>query len=523
MIDDGNVVSLTSEEFMDKVNSNIDNAWVSTLKPMYSEVARFLFNSRQNIIYRLKDRNYIKDTSLLDLFSHFGIVFGGLLGERDSVIVYLNPESYIEDLNNQLSELPTGDIPTLVVVILTDDQATILDVLTKVKESYPNAVSAQKVFDKINANSLMSKIREELKTDSLIDISDKVEELSKTKKTSFDYLELFNNIVESIHSYSMNKCIIVYPGDSSYYRDYLYIASELYLRYRERCYVDEAYVRDFCSMISSSYLDRDSHLVEEIISYYMNLPNILVNTCDYGFRYALVKGKSMSLCVSYVNMESMTLVESKKMFNIDGEINLMSLSSVFDLNTISGCCDLHDTIDSLYSILSIDDGEIIKAQNLIVFNTEDSMYLGYVHDIFVDIKSACSIDGLNVPMTINYQDLKEFLPLGVYINGPNLYARLNNIHSPREALVQSSPKLQTRRFTTILKDIPLRIGDLQDESKCSSLGLDLSTVSLFSSFGVRAETFCKKHIEPLKSLNYVRNLLDCFGGLNPALVKNIEL
>lgn len=522
MIEDGNVVSLTSEEFMYIVNSNADNEWVSTLKPIYSEVARFFFNSKQNVIYKLTDKNYIKDPSLIDLFAHFGIVFGGLLGARDNVIVYLNPDTYIDDLNNQLEELPPGDIPNLVAVILTKDESTILDVLSKIKEIYPNIASAQKVFDTISTNNLISRLREELRTDKLIDVSDKVKKLAETNDTSFTYLKLFNDIVESIHKDSLNNNIIVYPGDSSYYRDYLYIASELYLRYRERCYIDEAYIRDYCSMIANSYLDRSSHLVEEIVSYYRNLPNILVNSCDYGFRYALVKGKSMSLCVSYVNIDSTILIESKRMFNLDEDISLKPLGDYFDIETVSGCSDLHDIISGLYNTLDVGD-EIIKVQNLIVFSKGDSVYLGYVHDIYVDIKAVCSIDGLNVPITINFQDLKEFLPLGIYINGPNLYAKLNEITNRSEALVQSSPKAQLRRFTTILKDLPLMISDLQDESKCNSLELDLITISLFSSFGVRAETFCKKCIEPLKGLDYLRGLLDCFGGLNPAIVKNIIL
>lgn len=499
---------------------------LNSLYTVYNDVVSFYIENRdQKTIYTLDNVDTFLDINLKNELDKFGIGSDEFVSSRNNYLLLVDPEKGLEEAVREfINTTPDDAVPTHVVV-LTDDVVTISKFCEEVRLIYPKIAVTQTTVSDQTSNELISFLAKEIGTspNNLFDISDYCIKLNNLAENSPRYLDEFNKVIEEIQRNANNKIIVTtdYKKSTDIFNK---IVAEMYLRFGDTpnevfCYAPSHCQETIQIYIMRSLFDIDTHLVEETVEYFKQLPSVLISREDFGFAYHLVsKNKTLKLECTYCKVD-----ETEQGNSINDSFNLMdieieSLSDYYDLDTVDGCKDLKELIVKLNNLLDFK-GDLITACNLIFFCKDGVHYCGVVDNLDFKVKVKTVVEGFGtVVRTLEYKDLVKCYPVGLYLDGKMTVSSVLSIFEIKIRAESLIPFRCRRNMSSILNTILITNDSYSDES-----GIKLSTVGLYCKNSYIIRTGFYVNFFDTIGASSTKFQLDCFGGLTFKLVDRVNL
>lgn len=520
-------MNLDYSEFLNIVESCEDD--ISSAYPAFKDIIKFYIKRPDQInIYSLTDYRSSGDFYLEETLKSFGLNIGDLISRRDNYILIVDPSKHLDDELRAFSEhVPNGVRPTHLFV-KSNDVNIVKSILSEVEKQFGVSINiTQPLVSDLTSMDYLVGISKSMSLrgdiSRFLDIKDYVEELEKDKNP-YTYLDRVNSLVEKIQMRveESNRTLIPIISDlTGEYTIYNKIVSELYLRYNTTSYLESRYRITVLSSIMKTLFSRDYQLYEESIKYFKELPTLLVSYEDIGKSYHIVDepSKVASITVCYCGLKDLSKSKTKSMDAMS--LNIKSIYDYYDLDTIVGCESLKKKILDLYEIMDLKSNYIIKATDLIFFEEDGLECIGVILDFkfSVDVKTIVPEIGTAI-QTLDYSKLKRCYPLNIFLDGSLIKNHLDRKLSNLNISLSIVPVKSNRKNTSL---VDLYKVDINNSMESKSSDPSLSTLCLFGQVDYELRKgFIDTFIDTL-GIESVRSQVDCFGGFNLKLVKNITL
>lgn len=517
-----NVKKFTYTEFLEVVNSS--TLTLSNLMSFYKNVVNFFYSykDQRDSIYITGSKAF-QEPAMLKLYESFGITFSSFIAFKKEFIVFIDPSrDLMEQIREQTKYIPDNELFTKLVV-LSEDPNVVSSILAQVKELIPGIEQTQFLPSSDSPEDRKRAICEEMKiplADSekfVFDVTAYCNEIAKySRQNHIEYLAYYHDVVNRIAN-EIGSRIAIYTGDSDQLDVFILVALELYLQHHKLAYIPPSRRNLYFGEMSALLVDPTYHLAEEIIAYIQHLPKAMFELSPLGLTTHFFKRRQIKMHVKFVPLESLdkSLVQ-EKVFS-SSEITVKPISEFYDLDTIGGCYDLQSFIQKLYDIFDLSTG-ILDVTKLLFFGANRNIYVGLLENFDCSIE-ALTITNIGTATTqLNFKDLSKLFPVDCVIGGlavvKQLCSRLKISFSPREFCLQIKP----RSLGHVVRGLYLNV-----DSEWHPTDIALSTLGLYArTDSLLRLGFNEQFINTL-GLQRCRETFDCFGGLNPVLIKSIVL
>lgn len=513
------MIHVDYNKYVEDISSDVFNDF--HLHSFFKDIATFLFDKSQIELYVIDvfDKDEI-DKENLDYMRDFGVGVTDFGILRRSYILYVNPDDVKTSLDNFIYDVPSGVEPTH-VVIMDSDRDTISKTFDIISEYYPNIISMQ-AFKSTDVDMSEFVLKDSgLDRSLVLFVNDYVYSIAKMDRYSAKYIVKVEEICKEIHSKYPNK-ILIYSGNPEYRNIYAMLVSEMHLIYNQRFYMSEGRVSSICSNLMRSIFDKDTQLMEEFIDSFNKLPKILIELQYSGFSYNAVRNRMMSLEIDSVCIDcSDEDMKVKHTVSNTSDLTILSIFDYYDIDTIDGCALLKDKIMSLYRILDLDDDTVIDVTDLIIFKEPglDDIRIGYVRDFRTTMKVTSIHTELgSCDRTLEYNKIKMCVPPSFFLTGVIMCERLFKSIVPNFTRDMCYTSFKPRKYGSIMLSNTSRF-----DEDFLKYNIRLSTLGLFSRYGLKHREGFSKHYVKLLGVPKMRSTLDCFGGVTPHLVESIIL
>lgn len=512
--------SITYSEFKESVrSSSLD---VNNLISYYEPVAKFYYGKSQGEPYCITDFDFNNDSSLSRILDSFGIYTTELIENDYNKILFVDPA---RDLKVQYDEQTSkiSDVPNFIVILSEDS-----DVIGKVIGEYEAlglSFEPMQVFeDKDLYERNRERISEKISSERLLDITDACVRMSLNKETYYDKIVWFDKFIDELHAkiHEDPKLtrVPVCLGSSSLSPYLAKIATELFTRYGDRSYCDDNYVSLVTKEYSRSCLSPNDCYKHDLFKALTHLPKVLIRKDLVGDIYNLIDRQNSKFRVRLTYTDS-SMEDSPKTEYFDiRRLTCLDIVKEWDLNSESGCASAKSKIMRLYDALGLNDrGVVLSVVDLVLFEMDGDVKIGYVEDISVELKALTYINGISEysDVTIKFEELTNYVGPGIYLNYRKALIPFAKVLGPKPRVNIISPK---RKLLEYLRNSAIPVSAIV---KLYEDGVvDLSTLGLACRVDSLSRSSFNKSLANAKGLNYVRENADCFGGFNPVLIKYLN-
>lgn len=499
----------------------------------------FYHNRVQSSVIRVEDSKDIT-SDVRSCFEGFCLSFGNSFHSVDKYIVFVNPElDVIEDCRKQVSEnLPAGKNPTHVCILSND-----CDVVEKSYETllkvYPDLKLVQRtVYYNFSTSSLQkakSLINDESKILLLNDYCEKLN--NKYSDSSIEFIKLFTSCIDEI----MSKCegkFLVFGGDyqSRNYAMYKLILTELYVR-KANCkfYVEKDDSQDFLKEFSRYVFDPDCMLVEDVVRYLMNLPDLVCELKYSLSTYSLVAKKDLNLKCMYVPLGDRTKSNVvTKMLNVR-DLRIMPFGKYYDMRTDDFYANIRTEIDcrnflhSLYDVFEVPHDVFLSVVNVFFFMMDGNEYVGVCLDYNFNATCLSNMAGMG-PCTVNMdlERVKKLVYIDYCLNAAPIAKTYQRFLTNKQLTLNSISPLRLFSENSVLyRDYYVNneyyFNEMSEDKVWADMPNSVFDCGMYSPMSVKFRTgFAIPFINKL-GLDNTRKMLDSFGGLNLVTNPSIDL
>ena len=526
------IKKITSSEFEKVLNSTLN---FSSIYNHYLDIVKFFYykDSLGNFKYNQTDYYLIEGLSSSylankSLFNSFGIVHSNTYKLREFRILIVEKDKNFS--------FPKDEIPTH-ACILSDDEEFIKKEYKRLSTIYkgiefmhhiPGYDIDEDRLDKILKN-ISPNITEDNKNKFVFDLEVYCKMLSGFSYNSADYINEYIKCINIIR----NNCgkRLLYCANPEYTNQFVSLIVELNGRYGipfiNLDYCNDEFIR---TCIMESVLNEKYQLKEDLFSYIVNLPPVLFNTNGIIPFVNLVNSKTIKFTCFYKSAKLDEDLEDNcnvlnSTFNLK-DVEIIKLSSLFDLNSVAGCRLAKTAINSFYDKIMLQEDEIIDVTKLIVFKKKDGhdeVFLGVVTDFNVNVnivKLSIDLKTTFGSVDIGFKELKDYYPPNIFADGNQIASVvLGNLGGSRPKEYELLPMQCSTDYSYLIRTVRL------DKDTLSKIDIPLITLGLYSQRAATVRSgFYKNFIEYSDvSIKHLRDQLDCFGGVTPGLVDSISL
>lgn len=503
----------TLDKFLEDSTLNNCNIYSYFMEPL--KILRGANNQKEFIL--LEDINPDSD---LEYLRDFGIGCSRVGLIKKYYVLFVNPDDIRGSLVNFYNQAPDEVTPTHLCVI-SNDIEVIKSVTEKIKEEYPSIQPTQYMTEQ-SKDALLDSMIEELGIPSRnsVFVVDEYVERIKSKGSTVDAILEYSKCAEEIKNVSKNK-LLLYTGNYENFNIYARLGLVYYLNYGKKFYVNLGRVNYVCRLLTNAIMNKDTMLIEELVSSFKNLPDILIELVYKNLMYNIVKSKSLILSVSSIELSDNEKdnIRNNEILKTE-DINILSLYDLYDLDSVEGCKLMKDKIMSLYKLLDIPKDKIISVTDLILFQmpNEDTVRLGVVKEskFIVNVETIHRYLG-RTSRTIGYEELQNCYPPDIMIDG---LLTCRALFKPRlENYSDSMCKLKykPRKYSIEMLDSRIKFNSPNFDK------IPLSTVGLFSIYDSLFRESINKDLANGIGVNKAREKVDCFGGFTPILTPVVTI
>lgn len=516
-----NLVELSYTDFLNIIqNSKLK---LTNLMSFDEDCIKFIFEVKdQSVFYKLTDFSYL-DENVKDKYLEYGICTSKFDTGRSKRILFIDPErDMYEQINEQLGKV--NDFTNLVVI--SEDSEVIREIEDEVKSIYPNIALLQYVTMSEDYDAIMSSISKEVGTDNLMDLKPYCETLENADLLSAEYIDLFIDVANLIHSSNSSSSIYVI-SDPQFMETFKSLVCELYIRFGDKFYVPTSEVNSMINLINHCTIDRDKMLVEDIVNYFENHPRYMISKSPRsidGLYFLIMDPGVMKLSISYFNANQLEDLDSvdKLQSNVfeSKEIKVMPLGAILDIN--SNNKKAKDVINLFYKKVK-DVKDIVSILDLVYFMKDGNEYLGYLNSFAIDIPYIKYSEMGWIKLNMDAKEFERTIPVTEFLDGP--YLCKNSLH---ECFSGSNvfkfknsylnPPMQKYRGVPVL-GLKYRLNEKWNDLK----NVSPLEVGLFHDNCYKVRRGFGRILADKVGLDKVRDKVDIYGGFNPIYVKSIKL
>lgn len=525
-----------SNTFLEVISKDVLNNLIYYNRLM---VNYFYNNPSQKEVIRVSESKDITH-DIKSCFDGFCISFGNTFHSVTNYIVFVNPElDVIEDYRKQSSlNLPMDKEPTH-VCILTEDYSVVERCYETLLKINPNLKLVQRTagynFSTISLDRAKKLIKDE---DKIFIINDYCKKLSENfHSSSVNFIKMFNGCIEDI----MSKCegkFVIFGGDyqSEAYYIYKLILTELYIR-KAKCkfYVEKDDSQDFLKEFSRRVFNPECMLVEDVVKYLVNLPDLVCQLKGPLSTYSLVLSRVLNLRCTYVPLDSMTKSNvSTKSLNVN-DIKILPFGNHYDMCTDDFYANIRterecrDFIHSLYNVFDIPHDLFLSVVNVFFFIMDGVEYVGVCLDYNFKANCISNMSGMSACNSVlTFEDVRKFVYIDYCLNVVPIVKTFQKMIPSKKLTLDSISPLRLFKDNSVINRIyyvnnDYYFSETSDNKTWSDMPSSVFDCGMYSPMSVKFRTgFAIPFVKQL-GLETTRLMLDSFGGFNLVTNPSVEL
>lgn len=530
---------INSREFLDIIDSDVLENVICFNRFI---VNYFYRNPDQNLIARLDDSSNINE-DIIRCFKGFSVNFGDTFSSVSNYIVFIEPDSDpIENYRKCVSKyIPLGKNATHVCV-MSEDLVEVERIYSILVKENPNLRLVQKTSVFNYSEQSLQKAKDLIKDESrMFIIKDYCESLSSIYNGSdITFIKEFKRVVDEIDSLCTNK-FIIFGGDQQTHSYFIFklILVELYNR-GSKCkfYIDVYDTTEVLTQLSASVFSPESMLVEDVVKFLLNLPDLVAELKEDYLVYHLINSRHLNLKVSYAPLNSLNKESVKSKVLRSEDMKIMPFSNYYNMCTDSFYTNIRTEkecrqfIHSLYDVFTLPNDEILSVTNVFFFIMDDVEYVGYCRAY--DFKAPCVSNMIGMMATrfsLGFNDIRRLCYLDSCLNAGSILKQFQ-LFSTAKTLNSKSiiPYKSFRKYSSIYRVYSVNnnysFTGIVDSNSHGDYWVDMPE-SIFNC-GMYSPMSTKFRGGLFMSLFKIldtesRYLLDSFGGFNLVTNPSIEL
>lgn len=475
-------------------------------------------------------------------FKGFAVNFESTFANVSKYIVFIDPnEDPIECYRKNVSKyLPLGKDATH-VCILSNDLSVVESTYGILLESNPNLLLVQKTVVYNHSAERFSKAKAMIGDESrMLVVKDYCERLDSIySESSIYFIKEFERTIEEILTLCDGK-IIVFGGDyqSPSYDIFKLIVTELYIR-NARCkfFVESYDTPEFLNRLGSSVFKPECMLVEDVVNFLVNLPELVAEIKQDFLVYHLVNSRHLSLKMSYVPLNDLS--ESKvtnkslnykniKIIPFDNYYNMCTDDFFLNVRVEKEC---RSFIHSLYKVFHVPNDEILSVTNVFFFLMDGVEYVGYLRDYSFKAKCISNMIGMKATeFTLDFDDVRRLSFLDSCLNVQYVLKSFQVFSVKKTLNLNSVRPLRTfKDFSSIYRVYSVNNEYFFDEASSASnrywsdMPYSVYNCGMYSPMSVKFRTGLYLSLIKKLGIDYARSMLDSFGGFNLVTNPYMEL
>jgi len=535
-----NNVSVNYLDFLDI----IDNDVLENVICFNRYVVNYFYNNpdQRSIINVYSDTEVPSD--IKSCFKGFSVNFENAFSNVSKYIVFIDPSvDPIECYRKNVSQyLPLGKDATH-VCILSDDLSVVESTYSVLLESNPNLILVQKTVVFNHSAERFIKAKEMIKDESrMLVVKYYCERLdSMYSDSSIYFIKEFERTIMEILSVCEGK-IIVFGGDyqSSSYTIFKLIVSELYIR-NARCkfFVESYDTPEFLTQLGSSVFKPECMLVEDVVNFLTNLPDLVAEIKQDYLVYHLINNRLLSLKLSYAPLNDLHSnkvvtkslpVRDVKILPFANYYNMCTDDFFLNVRVEKEC---RSFIHSLYDVFYVPNDEILSVVNVFFFLMDGVEYVGYLRDYSFKAKCVSNMIGMKATeFTLDFDDVRRLCFLDPCLNVQFILKSFQAFSNKKTLNLNSVRPVRTfKDFSSIYRVYSVSndyyfddtLGDTGEDRYWVDMPHSVFNCGMYSPMSVKFRSGLYLSFMKKLEVSYVRSMLDSFGGFNLVTNPHIEL